>query len=134
MVADVKSVELMSDRLKDLAETITKPYDLIFIDADKVSYPNYLATVLASSSPSSFHRLLKAGGSIVADNVLRRGLIADSSSANPSSQKTGTGGKAWKAEDMDAIRKFNDQMVANSRLETFLMPLFDGLGMARLKD
>jgi hypothetical protein len=35
---------------------------------------------------------------------------------------------------MDAIRVFNDKLVEDKRLETFLMPLFDGLGMAKLVD
>lgn len=126
--------ELRIDRLKELVEDVTEPYDLIFVDADKISYPKYLQLILSSSTSLSHHRLLRVGGSIVADNVLRRGLIADSSSANPWSERALTGGKAAKQEDMDALRRFNIEMVENDRLETFLMPLFDGLGMARLKD
>ena len=110
-----------------------EPYDLIFIDADKISYPNYLGGILMWSKNCG-PRLLKAGGYIAADNVLRRGLIADSSSENPHSQSSATGGKRWREADMKALRHFNDMMVKSERLETFLMPLFDGLGMARLKD
>lgn len=125
---------LTSNSLLQLRRDVKEPYDLIFIDADKVSYPNYLSTILKTSSSVWVSRLLKAGGYIVADNVLRRGVIADDSSANPHSQKTGTGGKPWNKEDMAALKEFNDMMVKSERLETFLMPLFDGLGMARLKD
>jgi predicted O-methyltransferase YrrM len=61
-------------RIKTLAERLKEPYDLIFLDADKPSYPTYLSQILEFSTPSSKTRLLKQGGIIVADNVLSRGL------------------------------------------------------------
>lgn len=61
----------------------TEPYDIIFIDADKSGYPRYLEKILSRSQPGQARRILKPGGLIVADNVLRRGLVADSSEANP---------------------------------------------------
>jgi len=101
-----------------------------------VSYPAYLSTILQLSSPgSSTTRILKPGGIILADNVLRRGLIADPSDANPWAVKLKTQGEElWRSNDMKALKEFNKQMVDEPRLETFLMPLFDGLGMARLVD
>ena len=56
---------------------------MVFIDADKSSYPIYLEKVLSRSQPGQTRRILKPGGLIIADNVLRRGLVADSSDANP---------------------------------------------------
>jgi predicted O-methyltransferase YrrM len=50
------------------------PFDLIFIDADKPSYPEYLLWAL---------RLSRAGTLIVADNVVRKGAVADPSDPDP---------------------------------------------------
>ena len=113
----------------------SEPYDLIFIDAQKSGYPTYLQQILEKSQPGAANRLLRPGGLIVADNVLRRGIIADDSSDNP-----------WVAEqvrlrseyavnnDNELIRKYNDEVVKNPRLEAFLLPLFDGVSIARLVD
>jgi predicted O-methyltransferase YrrM len=86
----------------------------------------------SSENSKQVSRLLKPGGVIMADNVLRRGLIADSSDSNPWAAKFDE--KTWKSGDMEALREFNKQLAAEERLDTFLMPMFDGLGMARLKD
>jgi len=50
------------------------PFDLIFIDADKQGYPEYLAWSLKLSRP---------GTVIIADNVVRNGMVADAESAEP---------------------------------------------------
>jgi predicted O-methyltransferase YrrM len=120
--------------LKTLAKTLEEPFDLVFIDADKTSYPAYLSLILSLSSPTSTTpRLLRTGGIILADNVLRRGLVADSSPANPWVAKA-KAEKTWRAGDMKALDEFNKAMVGNERIETFLMPMFDGLGCGRLLD
>ncbi|HSS43683.1 MAG TPA: O-methyltransferase [Solirubrobacterales bacterium] len=49
------------------------PFDLVFIDADKVNTPNYFAWALGRTRP---------GGLIVADNVVRDGSLADGESAD----------------------------------------------------
>ena len=51
------------------------PFDLIFIDADKPGYPDYLRWSLDLARP---------GTVIVADNVIRDGAVADPASADPS--------------------------------------------------
>ena len=53
------------------------PFDLTFIDADKVNTPNYFAWSLERSKP---------GGLILADNVVRGGALADASSDDPAIQ------------------------------------------------
>lgn len=71
----------------------------------------------------------------MADNILRRGLIADASEANPwSSKLKQQGEKVWAEGDMKALDQFNKLMVNEERIETFLMPMFDGLGMGRMKN
>jgi len=132
----IKNIEVIvgdaKESIKTLSTTLKEPYDLIFIDADKTSYPTYLSQILDFSQPGSEKRLLRAGGIIIADNILRRGLIADSSDANPWTAKERE--RTWREDDMAALDKFNKMMVDSERLETFLMPMFDGLGMGRLVD
>ncbi|MGC1164946.1 MAG: O-methyltransferase [Solirubrobacterales bacterium] len=53
------------------------PFDLTFIDADKVNTPNYFAWALNHS---------RRGGLIVADNVVRGGTLAESASGDPATQ------------------------------------------------
>jgi predicted O-methyltransferase YrrM len=123
-------------RIKSLATKLDKPFDLIFIDADKTSYPAYLSLILSLSPVAGTQtRLLRSGGLIMADNVLRRGLIADSSDANPwTSVLKQRGEAAWREGDLKALDEFNKMMVKEERLETSLLPMFDGLGLAILKD
>ncbi|CAI4215115.1 unnamed protein product [Parascedosporium putredinis] len=81
----VKNIEIIvgdaHDSLPKLASP--EPYDLIFIDAEKSGYPGYLQAILDGSQPGASSRILRPGGLIVADNVLRRGIIADDSDDNP---------------------------------------------------
>ncbi len=82
------------------------PFDLVFIDADKSAYPDYLAWA---------ERNLRVGGAILADNVFRRA--------------------AFELEDdlpgaADGIRRFNEGLVASPRLRTTFLPLEDGLALA----
>ncbi|WYZ41849.1 hypothetical protein EsH8_V_000744 [Colletotrichum jinshuiense] len=112
-----------------------EPYDLIFIDAQKSGYPAYLSTILSASQTSSGSRLLRPGGLIVADNVLRRGIVADDSDSNPwvvleKAQRAAY----WRSEDVDKLREFNSAVKSEPRLDSWLMPLYDGVHLARLID
>lgn len=121
-------------RIKTLTSKLTEPYDLIFVDADKGSYPTYFELILELSKPSSTQtRLLRPGGFIVADNILRRGLVADPSDANPAARAIARDATSG-FKDNDKLDAFNKLMVQSKRLDTFLMPMFDGLGMGRLLD
>ena len=61
------------ESLRALEREHVAPFDLVFIDADKPTYPDYLAASL---------RLSRPGTLIVADNVVRRGAVADPASAD----------------------------------------------------
>jgi predicted O-methyltransferase YrrM len=61
------------EALPDLEEEGAGPFDLVFIDADKVNTPNYFAWALDRTQP---------GGLILADNVVRDGTLADASGAD----------------------------------------------------
>jgi predicted O-methyltransferase YrrM len=65
------------ESLRALAAEGRRPFDLIFIDADKPSYPAYFEWAL---------RLARAGTVIVADNVVRDGALADAASEDPKVQ------------------------------------------------
>ncbi len=81
--------------------------DLAFIDADKPSYAAYYEEILARLAPN---------GVILVDNVLWSGRVAD-----PAADDEGT----------VTIRAFNDMVVADSRVESVMLPIADGLTMIR---
>ncbi|KAI0012227.1 S-adenosyl-L-methionine-dependent methyltransferase [Xylariaceae sp. FL0662B] len=122
----------------DGAETLPKlapsePYDIIFIDANKPGYLPYLRTILAMSKPGAKNRLLRPGGLIMADNALWRGQVADYTENNPSRRPNSDG--QWIADaSILSLREYNDTVAGHERLESFLCPLWDGLGLARLVD
>ncbi|MFF2084408.1 O-methyltransferase [Nocardia sp. NPDC058176] len=62
------------DTLPGVAEDATEPFDLVFIDADKVNNPNYVQWAL---------RLTRPGSVIIVDNVVRGGAVADEHSEDP---------------------------------------------------
>lgn len=114
-----------------------EPYDLIFIDAQKSGYPTYLSQILSQSTPGSSSRLLRPGGLIVADNVLRRAVVADDSADNPyaaDDAKVVERSEFAVSEDVERLREFNKGVVESKRLEAFLMPLFDGVSISRIVD
>ena len=86
-------------------------FDLVFIDADKKEYSDYLDLVLP---------LMRDGGWILADNTLWDGHIVE------------------EAYDKDrqtvALRAFNDKVANDERLEKVILPLRDGLTIIRVKN
>lgn len=87
-------------------------YDLVFIDADKRNYANYLEWVLP---------LLNPRGWIVGDNTLLFGAL---SGENPDGASN---------EAKLAMMKFNETLADGSRFEGMLLPTPEGLTVARLK-
>ena len=63
--------------LRKLAEASAGPFDLVFIDADKASTPEYLTLLLPMTRPGSL---------IIVDNVVRSGAVADPASLDPDVQ------------------------------------------------
>jgi predicted O-methyltransferase YrrM len=82
-------------------------FDLAYIDADKPNYPNYYERAL---------RLVRPGGMIAIDNVLWHGRVADLADQDPSTV---------------AIRGLNEQIAADQRVDEVLVPIGDGLMLAR---
>lgn len=90
-----------------LAEGQSGRFDFAFIDADKSEYPEYYERTL---------QLLCSGGVMLVDNVLREGQVVDS---GDTSQGT------------EAIRAFNAMLHADGRIDLSMLPLGDGLTLAR---
>jgi predicted O-methyltransferase YrrM len=69
-------VEILTGRAIDLLPGLSaaEPFDLVFIDADKASTPDYFAWAL---------RLTRSGSLIIVDNVVRRGEVADAETKDP---------------------------------------------------
>lgn len=65
------------EALPELERDAVGPFDLVFIDADKVNTPNYFAWALDHTRP---------GGLIIADNVVRKGTLADASDPDEATQ------------------------------------------------
>ena len=91
------------ERLADIERE--GPFDLVFIDADKASYPAYLAWAAAH---------LRLGGSVLADNVFRRAAFPLASDAPGAA---------------DGIRRFNEDLARSGRFRATLLPLEDGLAV-----
>ena len=92
----------------DIIPKLDFEWDLVFLDADKANYINYYNLV--------FDRV-KKGGYIIADNVLWNGKVID--------QKT------WEEVDTKAILEFNEMVQNDSRIQNVLLPIRDGLMVAR---
>jgi caffeoyl-CoA O-methyltransferase len=89
-------------------ETIAQldgPFDLVFIDADKPNYVNYYEATLP---------LLADGGLLIADNTLWSGRVADESETD---------------ENTNAIRAFNDHVLADPRVHNVLLTVRDGMNL-----
>ncbi len=99
------------DTLKALEAEGAGPFDLIFIDADKSGYPEYLEWAL---------KLSRAGTVIVADNVVRDGNVVDADSADVNIQ---------------GVRQFTELVAAEPRLSATVLQTvgakgYDGFAMA----
>ena len=94
----------------NIIPTIDKTFNLVFIDADKQNYPNYLEIILPK---------LKSGSVILSDNVLWTGKVIE---------KLQKGDK-----ETEALLKYNKMINEHSQLETVLLPIRDGLTLTRVK-
>jgi caffeoyl-CoA O-methyltransferase len=95
------------DTLLSLPEE--KLFDLAFIDADKSGYLGYWRQVVPR---------VRAGGLIMVDNTFSHGRVIDAGNDNPA---------------VIAIRDFNDHAAADDRVDLVMVPIGDGLTVARKK-
>ncbi len=89
----------------DIIPTLTRTWDLVFIDADKAGYINYYKLVLP---------LMRKGGVILADNVLYHGEVLEDNASGKNAR---------------AIQAFNEYVHADDSVEKVLLTIRDGLLM-----
>ena len=100
-------IDLIVGPALDSLTLLMGPFDLVFIDADKVNYARYYEAVLP---------LLADRGLIVADNVLWSGQVIDASDQSDATQ---------------AIRAFNDMVVNDPRVTCVMATVRDGVLLIR---
>ncbi len=84
-------------------------FDFAFIDADKEGYDGYYERAL---------RLVRAGGLIAIDNTLWGGNVVDRSVTDDATE---------------AIRRLNEKLAADARISLSMVPIGDGLSLARVR-
>jgi caffeoyl-CoA O-methyltransferase len=92
-----------------LAEGQEGSFDFAFIDADKTGYDAYYERAL---------RLVRGGGLIAIDNTLQHGRVVDADSDS---------------DNVRAVRALNQKIRDDDRVEMVLLPLADGLTLARVR-
>lgn len=105
----------MADRVElligDAAEICSgmepESYDMIFIDADKREYPQYFREA---------KRLVRPGGYIIADNILWDGHVAETDRHDAQTE---------------GVREYNRLVAGDADLEVVILPVRDGLSIAR---
>jgi len=102
-----KKIEIRMGPALDTMRSLTGPFDLIFIDADKTNYVNYYRRALDLMSPN---------GVILVDNVLWNGEVLRQS---PPDERTA------------AIQELNRIVAADSRVTAVLLTIRDGVLMIR---
>jgi predicted O-methyltransferase YrrM len=109
--ADAGVADRVDLRIAPAAETLATleadSFDMAFIDADKAGYDTYYTECL---------RVVRPGGLIMLDNTLWSGEVVDAASADDS---------------VRAIRAINDRIAADDSVEQVILPLADGLTLAR---
>lgn len=110
MAQVAEKIELILSDAKTVIPALNETFDLVFIDADKVSYPTYYNIVMEKVRP---------GGFILADNVLWDGKVLNAQT---------------KERDTQALIAFNDIVQNDPRVENVLLPIRDGFMMIRVAE
>lgn len=93
----------------DIIPTLDLKFDLVFIDADKENYINYFELIVPK---------MNKGGIILSDNVLWSGKVLEPLQKNDLSTKI--------------LLEYNNLLANDSRVETVLLPIRDGLTVSRI--
>lgn len=93
----------------DIIPILDLKFDLVFIDADKENYINYFELIVPK---------MNKGGIILSDNVLWSGKVVEPLQSNDLSTKI--------------LVEYNQKLNTDSRVETVLLPIRDGLTVSRV--
>jgi caffeoyl-CoA O-methyltransferase len=104
-----KKIILHIGNALELVNSIDKPWDLVFLDADKTGYTSYYEALVPK---------LRSGSLILADNVLFHGQVLE----NPVKGKSAL-----------SIQYFNERVMADDRVEKMMLTLRDGVYLIRKK-
>ncbi len=99
-------VKLHIGKAEDIIPSLPKPFDLVFIDAGKRDYATHYDLVIDS---------VQSGGIILADNVLWSGKVTQEK----------------RDKDTQILHAFNEKVQQDSRVENIVLPIRDGLMIAR---
>lgn len=105
----IDRVELIEGVALELLPRLEGPIDLVYIDAVKTEYRRYLDLLLPK---------VRVGGLLVCDNLLWGGLVADPPDDEPEEEET------------RALRAFNAYLMMHPQLQSAVLPVGDGLGLA----
>jgi len=94
----------------DIINNFKIKFDLVFIDADKANYANYFKAIITK---------MNRGGLILSDNVLWSGKVLQKADS--------------KDKDTQALQAYNKLVNNDSRVESVLLPIRDGLTLTRVK-
>ena len=105
------SIDFLIGNAMEIIPTLKQSFDLVFIDADKSNYTNYLNLVIDK---------VPSGGYIIADNVLWSGKVVEKF-------------RNKLDKDTEALLKFNKEVQEDNRFENLLLGVRDGLMILRVK-
>ena len=100
----------------EIAPTLGKQFDLVFIDGDKREYPAYYKMLMGDNGGEP---LVHSGSILLADNILWYGKVVEKVAHND--------------HQTQGILEFNRMVRDDERVESFILPLRDGLNMIRVK-
>lgn len=101
------SIKLHIGQALELLPGLPPVFDVVFLDGDKRGYPEYFHQLIDRLSP---------GGLLLADNILWDGKVSSTSKPNL---------------DIEALRAYNQLLADDARIEVVVLPLRDGLSVAR---
>ena len=93
---------------KNIIPTIEEEFDIVFIDADKESYPEYYDLIINK---------VRSGGIIIADNILWSGKVLEKVEKDDQATKS--------------IIEFNNKIIEDYRVKNIILPIRDGLNIIR---
>lgn len=111
-----RKIKLHIGSALEIAPTLGKQFDLVFIDGDKREYPAYYRMLMGDDGGEP---LVHSGSILLADNILWYGKVVEKVAHND--------------HQTQGILEFNRMVRDDDRVESFILPLRDGLNMIRVK-